>query len=59
MLVQDVRMHSVSQYTVYRAALLQNSESSHADPCKPLKAPTMGAWTSEPDHGGMEEGSLV
>lgn len=52
---------NVSEYTVHCNLLHMglHSQGAHADPCPPLKAPTMGMGASELDHGAMEEGSLV
>ena len=60
--VNDGSDRKVLEYTARCSLLrmgLQSSQGAHADPCPLPKAPTMGMWASELDHGAMEEESWV
>lgn len=64
-LVQSHRSHynrTVSEHTVHYSWLcmgLRTSQPAHADSCPPLKAPTVGVWTSVLNHGTMEVFGLI
>lgn len=42
-----VSEYTASKFILYVRAKPQTSQGAHADPCSPLKAPTMENWTTE------------